>query len=146
MFTERAQRSLQCAGDEVRRLGHDYIGTEHLLLGLLLVGDGRAARALEIAGLRVDKVQSVISLIIGRGERDEWNEIGLTERGKQVIRHAIEEARRLQHDKVDTEHLLLGLLREDQAVAASLIEAFGVSLDEVRAATMEVMQDGRSDR
>jgi ATP-dependent Clp protease ATP-binding subunit ClpC len=145
-YTERARRSLLFAEEEVRRFGHDYVGTEHLLLGLLCVSDSQAAHMLNSLGIDVDRVRSVVALVIGQGDRTHIGQIPLTERSKAVIERAVEEARRANHDHVGTEHILLGLLREDQAVAASVIETLGVSLEQVRDTTMAVLQDGKSDR
>jgi ATP-dependent Clp protease ATP-binding subunit ClpC len=144
-FTERAHRSLLFAEEEVRRFGHDYVGTEHMLLGLLCVSDSQASHTLNSMGIDVDRVRAVISLVIGEGERTHTDQISLTPRSKRVIEHAVEEAQRLNHPYLDTEHLLLGLLREDQAVAATLIETLGVSLEQVRAATLEAMRAAQSD-
>jgi ATP-dependent Clp protease ATP-binding subunit ClpC len=138
-FTEQARLSLQYARSGVQQFGHDYIGTEHILLGLLSVSDSLASRVLNSCGIDEDRVRSMITHIIGYGEPGAVADIGLTLRSRHVIEIAEEEARRLQNGSVGTEHLLLGLLREDQAIAASLIESLGASLEQVRTATLDML-------
>src|SRR5438045_2283289 len=130
-FTERARKVLQLAQEEAKRFNHNYIGTEHILLGLVREGDGVAARVLNNLGLDLHKVGSAVEFVIGRGERPEMGEIGLTPRAKRVIELAVEEARRLNHHYIGTEHLLLGLLREGEGIAAGILEGLGLSLEQV---------------
>ena len=113
-FTERARKVLTLAQDEAQRFNHNYIGTEHLLLGLVREGDGVAARVLENLGVELNKVRTAVEFIIGRGDRPVVGEIGLTPRAKRVIELAVDEARRLGHNYIGTEHLLLGLVREGE--------------------------------
>src|SRR6478752_7419703 len=110
-FTERARKVLTLAQEEAQRFNHNYIGTEHLLLGLVREGDGVAAKVLNNLGVELSKVRSAVEFIIGRGEKSVAGEIGLTPRAKKVIELAVEEARRLNHSYIGTEHLLLGLVR-----------------------------------
>ncbi len=131
-FTERARKVLQLAQEEAQRFNHNYIGTEHLLLGLVREGEGVAAKVLANLGVDLNKVRSAVEFIIGRGERMITGEIGLTPRAKKVIELSVEEARRLNHNYIGTEHLLLGLVREGEGIAAGVLESLGVSLDKVR--------------
>src|SRR5215212_4292214 len=131
-FTERARKVLQLAQEEAQRFNHNYIGTEHLLLGLVREGEGVAAKVLANLGVDLNKVRSAVEFIIGRGDRTVTGEVGLTPRAKRVIELAIDEARRLGHNYIGTEHLLLGLVREGEGIAAGVLESLGVSLDKVR--------------
>ncbi len=117
-FTERARRVLSLAQEEAQRFQHNYIGTEHLLLGLVREGEGVAAQVLRNLGVELNKVRSAIEFIVGRGDRIVLGESGLTQRAKKVIELAVDEARRLNHHYIGTEHLLLGLAREEDGIAA----------------------------
>ncbi|HJO06234.1 MAG TPA: Clp protease N-terminal domain-containing protein, partial [Chloroflexota bacterium] len=141
-FTERAKKVLVYAQDEATRFNHNYIGTEHLLLGLLREGDGIAAKVLGNLGAELNKVRSAVEFIIGRGERMVVGDINLTPRAKRVIELAVEEARRLGHNYIGTEHLLLGLVREGEGIAAGVLESLGVNLDKVRAQVVQVVSHG----
>src|SRR3954465_3057594 len=143
-FTERARKVLTLAQEEAQRFNHNYIGTEHLLLGLVREGDGVAARVLSNMGVQLPKVRSAVEFIIGRGETMVMGEIGLTPRAKKVIELAVDEARRLNHDYIGTEHLLLGLVREGEGIAAGVLESLGVNLDRVRAQVMQVVNQSSS--
>jgi hypothetical protein len=145
-FTERARRVLTLAQEEATRFNHNYIGTEHLLLGLIREGDGVAAEVLRSLGVELDKVRSQVEFIIGRGDRMILGEIGLTPRSKKVIELAVDEARRLGHHYIGTEHLLLGLVREGEGVAAGVLESLGVGLERVRTQTVKVLSQGRPDQ
>ncbi len=138
-FTERARKVLTLAQEEAQRFNHNYIGTEHLLLGLVREGDGVAARVLSNMGVQLPKVRSAVEFIIGRGEGAVVGEIGLTPRAKKVIELAVDEARRLNHHYIGTEHLLLGLVREGEGIAAGVLESLGVNLEKVRAQVMQVV-------
>src|SRR5206468_7281449 len=138
-FTERARRVLTLAQEEALRFNHNYIGTEHLLLGLVREGEGVAAKVLANLGVELNKVRSAVEFIIGRGDRTVMGEIGLTPRAKKVIELAVDEARRLNHHYIGTEHLLLGLVREGEGIAAGVLESLGVSLDKVRAQVIHVL-------
>src|SRR5437870_3220504 len=139
-FTERARKVLTLAQEEAQRFNHNYIGTEHLLLGLVREGDGVAARVLNNLGIELHKVRSAVEFISGRGDRMVMGEIGLTPRAKRVIELAVDEARRLNHHYIGTEHLLLGLVREGEGIAAGVLESLGVSLEKVRAQVIEVLK------
>ncbi|MBI2908485.1 MAG: ATP-dependent Clp protease ATP-binding subunit [Chloroflexi bacterium] len=138
-FTERARKVLTLAQEEAQRFNHNYIGTEHILLGLVREGDGVAAKVLSNLGVELNKVRSAVEFIIGRGDRTSFGEIGLTPRAKKVIELAIDEARRLNHHYIGTEHLLLGLLREGEGVAAGVLESLGVNLERVRTETTRIL-------
>jgi ATP-dependent Clp protease ATP-binding subunit ClpC len=138
-FTERARRVLTLAQEEAQRFNHNYIGTEHLLLGLVREGDGVAAKVLANLGVELNKVRSAVEFIIGRGDRAVMGEIGLTPRAKKVIELAVDEARRLNHHYIGTEHLLLGLVREGEGIASGVLESLGVNLERVRAETTRIL-------
>jgi len=131
-FTERARKVLSLAQEEAQRFQHNYIGTEHLLLGLVREGEGVAAKVLSGLGVELNKVRSAVEFIIGRGDRIVLGEIGLTPRAKKVIELAVDEARRLNHHYIGTEHLLLGLVREGEGIAAGVLESLGVNLEKLR--------------
>ncbi len=130
-FTERARKVLALAQEEARRFNHNYIGTEHILLGLVREEDGMAAKVLSNLGIGLNKVRAAVEFIIGRGEGTTQTEVGLTPRAKKVIELAVDEARLLGHQYIGTEHILLGLLREGEGVAAGVLESLGVSVERV---------------
>jgi ATP-dependent Clp protease ATP-binding subunit ClpC len=143
-FTDRARKVLTLAQEEAQRFNHNYIGTEHLLLGLVREGDGVAAKVLSNMGVQLPKVRSAVEFIIGRGETMIMAEIGLTPRAKKVIELAVDEARRLNHHYIGTEHLLLGLVREGEGIAAGVLESLGVNLEKVRTQVMQVVSQSSS--
>ena len=146
-FTERTRKVLSLAQEEAQRFNHNYIGTEHLLLGLVREGDGVAAKVLLNLGVELNQVRSVVESRVGRGDRIVLGDIGLTPRSKKVIELAVDEARRLNHHYVGTEHVLLGLVREGEGIAAGVLESLGVSLEKVRTQTIQVLnQSGISSR
>ena len=133
-FTERAHRVILLAQEEARQSGHDFIGTEHLLLGLIREGGGIAARALEGLGISLETVRSEVKKLIGHGQPSASAEISFTPRAKKVVLElASEEARLLGHNYVGTEHILLGLIREEEGVAARVLTSLGADLEKVRA-------------
>jgi ATP-dependent Clp protease ATP-binding subunit ClpC len=138
-FSERARRVLSLAQEEAQRFNHNYIGTEHILLGLVRETEGVAARVLSSLSVDLTKVRSAVEFIIGRGEKPAQGEIGLTPRAKKVVELAVDEARRMNHTYIGTEHLLIGLLREGEGVAAGVLESLGVTLDKVRAETHRIL-------
>ena len=138
-FSERARRVLSLAQEEAQRFNHNYIGTEHILLGLVRETEGVAARVLSSLAVDLSKVRSAVEFIIGRGEKPAQGEIGLTPRAKKVVELAVDEARRMNHTYIGTEHLLIGLLREGEGVAAGVLESLGVTLDKVRAETHRIL-------
>lgn len=143
-FSERARRVLSLANEEAQRFNHNYIGTEHILLGLVRETDGVAAKVLSNLGVELDKVRSAVEFIIGRGEKTTSGEKGLTPRTKKVVELAVDEARRLNHNFIGTEHLLIGLLREGEGVAAGVLESLQVNLDKVRAETSRILTQSPS--
>jgi ATP-dependent Clp protease ATP-binding subunit ClpC len=144
-FTERARQALTLASVEAGRLSHNYIGTEHLLLGLIRQEECLAARVLDGLGVPLEKVDSAIGFIIGRGDRPVPSEmIGLTPRGKRVIELSVDEARRLNHHYIGTEHLLLGLVHEDEGIAAGVLKSFDVTLPRARSEVVRLLSMGRS--
>ena len=144
-FSERARRVLSLAQEEAQRFNHNYIGTEHILLGLVRETDGMAARVLTNLSVELSKIRSAVEFIIGRGERrPSPGEIGLTPRAKKVIELAVDEARRLNHHYIGTEHLLIGLMREGEGVAAGVLESLGVSLDKIRSETSRIASQSSS--
>jgi ATP-dependent Clp protease ATP-binding subunit ClpC len=131
-FTDRARRVVVLAQEEARMLNHDYIGTEHLLLGLVQEGHGVAATALEALGISLDAVRQQVELIIGRGQQPRPGSIPFTPRAKKVMELAKRESEALGHGYVGTEHLLLGLVREGDGVAAQVLVRLGADLNRVR--------------
>jgi ATP-dependent Clp protease ATP-binding subunit ClpC len=140
-FTGRARKVLTLAQEEAQRLQHNYIGTEHLLLGLVREGNGLAAKVLTGMGIELHTVRDEVESIIGRGKRVVHGEVGLTPRAKKVIELAVDEARRLRHDYIGTEHLLLGLLREGNGIGAGVLESLGANLRKVRQEVMRALDD-----
>jgi hypothetical protein len=145
-FTERARKVLSLAQEEAQRFNHNYIGTEHLLLGLVREGDGVAAQVLLHLGVELNKVRSAVEAVIGRGDRLVLGEIGLTPHAKKVIELAVDESRRLNHHYIGTEHLLLGLVRENSGVAAEVLQGLGVDLEKVRTQTIQVLSQATRQR
>ena len=141
-FSERARRVLTLAQEEAQHLNHSYIGTEHILLGLLREEEGVAAKVLTNLGVSLGKVRSGVEFIIGQGDKPSSSEIGLTPRAKRVIELAIDEARTLGHNYIGTEHLLLGLLHEGGGVAAGVLDSFNITLEQVRAETQRILSQG----
>ncbi len=131
-FTERAQRVILIAQEEAKRLNHDYVGTEHILLGLIRDTEGGAAKVLANLNVELAKIRSAVEFIIGRGEQPTPGEIGLTPRAKKVIELAVDETRRRGNHYTGTIHLLIGLLREGEGIAAGVLESLGVTLEKVR--------------
>ncbi|WP_426449967.1 ATP-dependent protease ATP-binding subunit ClpC [Paenibacillus sp. S-38] len=137
-FTERAQKVLSLAQEEAVRLGHNNIGTEHILLGLIREGEGIAAKALIALGLGLEKIQDEVESLIGRGQEQPSN-IAYTPRAKKVIELSMDEARKLGHTYVGTEHILLGLIREGEGVAARVLGNLGVSLNKARQQVLQLL-------
>ncbi|MET3291404.1 ATP-dependent Clp protease ATP-binding subunit [Brevibacillus fluminis] len=139
-FTERAQKVLALALEEAVRLGHKDIGTEHVLLGLIREGEGIAAKALQSLGLGLDKIQSEVEALIGRGTEQSGNYTpNYTPRAKKVIELSMDEARKLGHTYVGTEHILLGLIREGEGIAARIMNNLGVSLNKARQQVLQLL-------
>jgi ATP-dependent Clp protease ATP-binding subunit ClpC len=132
-FTERARKSIVLAQEEAQRLGNNYIGTEHLLLGIISEGESVAAKVLENLGISLQKVRSEVEAIVGKGGKPTNQEMVFTPRAKRVIELAFEEARNLGHNYIGTEHLLLGLVKEGEGVAARVLSNLGVDPSKIRA-------------
>ena len=138
-FTERARRSIVLAQEEAQRLGNNYIGTEHILLGIISEGESLAAKVLESLGVNLAKVRQEVEAIVGRGGQTVQQEMVFTPRAKRVIELAFEEARQLSHNYIGTEHLLLGLIREGEGVAARVLTNLGVDPAKVRVQTTSLL-------
>jgi len=143
-FTERAQKVLALAQEEAIRLGHNNIGTEHILLGLVREGEGIAAKALYALGLGSDKIQQEVENLIGRGKDSPEAPPHYTPRAKKVIELSMDEARKLGHSYVGTEHILLGLIREGEGVAARVLNNLGVSLNKARQQVLQLLGSNES--
>ncbi|SHG12940.1 ATP-dependent protease ATP-binding subunit ClpC [Ornithinibacillus halophilus] len=142
-FTERAQKVLALSQEEAVRLGHNNIGTEHILLGLVREGGGIAAKALESLGLEVEKIQEEVEKLIGVGKQP-MQTIHYTPRAKKVVELSQDEARKLGHSYVGTEHILLGLIREGEGVAARVLNNLGVSLNKARQQVLQLLGSNES--
>ncbi|UOQ83884.1 ATP-dependent protease ATP-binding subunit ClpC [Gracilibacillus salinarum] len=142
-FTERAQKVLALSQEEAVRLGHNNIGTEHILLGLVSEGEGIAAKALQAIGLGADKIRDEVESLIGKGNQVSQT-IHYTPRAKKVIELSMDEARKLGHSYVGTEHILLGLIREGEGVAARVLNNLGVSLNKARQQVLQLLGSSES--
>jgi ATP-dependent Clp protease ATP-binding subunit ClpA len=138
-FTERARRVLVLAQEEARALKHDFLGQEHILLGLVREGEGLAARVLAQSGAEPEAVRSAVLAVVGQGVATVEGELPLTPRAKKGIELAVKEARSLNHDYIGTEHLLLGLLREGEGVGAEVLAGLGITYNEARAEIVRML-------
>jgi ATP-dependent Clp protease ATP-binding subunit ClpC len=138
-FTERARKVLALAQEEAQRFNHNYIGPEHILLGLIREGSGVGAKVLSNLGVEPNRVRAAVEFIMGRGETPARGEVGLTAKAKKVIELAVDEARSFGHSYIGTEHLLIGLLREGEGIASGVLESLGVTLEKVRAETTRLL-------
>jgi len=138
-FTERARRVVVLAQEEARLLNHNYIGTEHILLGLIHEGEGVAARALETMGIGLDSVRQQVVDIIGQGSQAPSGHIPFTPRAKKVLELSLREALQLGHNYIGTEHILLGLIREGEGVAAQVLQKLGADLHKVRQTVIQLL-------
>ena len=141
-FTKRAKQVLQYATEEARALNHSYIGTEHILLGLIREGEGVAARVLEDLGVQLAQTRHSVEFIVGIGEGESRPDKELSARAKNVITLAIDEAKRLGHNYIGTEHILLGLIRNGEGVATGVLDMLGVSLEQIKTSVMRVLRQG----
>jgi ATP-dependent Clp protease ATP-binding subunit ClpC len=141
-FSEPARKVLSLAKEEAQRFHHNSIGTEHLLLGMVREGEGIAAKVLASSGFELTRMRSAVEAIRGQGDRLVTGEMSLSPRLKKVLELAVEEARQLKNDRIDTEHLLLGLIREGEGIAAGIITEGGVTLGSVRARVMDTLRHG----
>lgn len=140
-FTERAIKTITLAQEESRRLGHNFVGTEQILLGLIGEGGGIGAKALKAAGVKLDDARREVESIIGRGNDVESIEIPFTPKAKMVLDYAKQESRRLGHRYIGTEHLLLGSLRVPDGVAVRVLETLGINLQDLRQQVMKELVD-----
>jgi Clp amino terminal domain, pathogenicity island component/UvrB/uvrC motif len=138
-FTDRARRVVVLAQAEARLLNHDYIGTEHLLLGLAHEGQGVAAIALERLGIRLEALRAQVQEVIGRGQRAPSGHIPFTPRAKKVLELSLRESQQLGHNYIGTEHVLLGLVREGEGVAAQVLVKLGADLSRVRQQVIQLL-------
>jgi alanine racemase len=144
-FTERARRVIILAQEEAKRLNHSTVGIEHILLGIIREGEGVASKVLESLSISPDRVRTEIESAIGRGEQAPYEEVAFTQRAKKVLELALDEARRLSHNYIGTEHLLLGVIREGEGVPAHVLEAMGADLERVRAQVVYLLgEEGRT--
>ena len=138
-FTDRARRVVVLAQEEARGLNHNYIGTEHILLGLIHEGEGVAAQALGALGISLEAVRSQVREIIGQGQTAPGGHIPFTPRAKKILELSLREALQLKHNYIGTEHILLGLIREGEGVAAQVLEKLGADLHRTRQTVLEVL-------
>ncbi|TMK81517.1 MAG: AAA family ATPase, partial [Actinobacteria bacterium] len=138
-FTDRARRVVVLAQEEARMLNHNYIGTEHVLLGLIHEGEGVAAKALESLGISLEAVRSQVEEIIGQGQAAPTGHIPFTPRAKKVLELSLREALQLGHNYIGTEHILLGLIREGEGVAAQVLQKLGADLNRVRQQVIQLL-------
>jgi len=138
-FTDRARRVVVLAQEEARMLNHNYIGTEHILLGLIHEGEGVAAKALESLGISLDAVRQQVEEIIGQGQQAPSGHIPFTPRAKKVLELTRREAEQLGHNYIGTEHILLGLIREGNGVAAQVLVMLGADLNRVRLTVIQLL-------
>ena len=140
-FTERAKDLLRSSEAEARRFKHEYIGPEHLLLGLVQDSESIASRVLIELDAPLAKIRSALEFIMGRGEEVAKDDFGLTPRAKQVLELAIDESHRLEHPHVGTEHILLGLVREGEGIAGGVLESLGITLEKARTAVNRLLSE-----
>jgi len=138
-FTDRARRVVVLAQEEARRLDHNYIGTEHILLGLIREGDGAAAQALESLGISLDAARQQVEEFVGRGQVAPSGHIPFTPRAKKVLELSLREALQLGQGYIDTEHILLGLIHEGDGVAAQALVTLGADLNQVRQQVIQLL-------
>ena len=139
-FTERTRKVLTLSSDEARQMRHSFVGTEHLLLGLVHEGEGVAAQVLRNIGVGdYAQVQNLVETFVKLGERHVDGEVGTTKRAQKVIELAVDEARRLNHHYIGTEHLLLGLLREGEGVGAKVLAKLNINLEQARTQVVQVL-------
>ena len=138
-FTDRARRVVVLAQEEARMLNHNYIGTEHILLGLIHEGEGVAAKALESLGIALEGVRAQVEEIIGQGQQAPSGHIPFTPRAKKVLELSLREALQLGHNYIGTEHILLGLIREGEGVAAQVLVKLGADLNRVRQQVLQLL-------
>src|SRR5687767_7088533 len=139
-FTERTRKVLALSGEEAHRLGHEYVGTEHILLGLIREGEGVAAAALQSLSIDLDELRHRLEGIVKRGGAERrGSDLPYTSRAKKTLEFAMSEARELNHSYVGTEHLLLGLIREEKGIAAQVLADADLTLAAARAETLRIL-------
>lgn len=143
-WTDRAQRAFEFAEAQAHELRHNYVGTEHMLLGLVHEEEGLAAKALVNMGVELDAVRSAVAYIVKPGDEATEGELQATPRMKKAIELSINEARQMNHHYIGTEHLLLGLIRQDDGIAAGVLGRLGVNLDEARCEVLRLLAEGLS--
>ena len=144
-FTDRARRVIVLAQEEARTLQHNYIGTEHLLLGLIREGDGVAAKALASKGVTLDDTRKQVEEMIGKGNATPNGHIPFTPHARQVLELSLREALQLGHSYIGTEHILLGLIHEGEGVGTQVLIKMDVNLGELRSATIDLIRGNSSD-
>lgn len=140
-FTQRARRVLSLAQEEAERLNHSYIGSEHILIGLLLEEGGVAGRVLRELGLESVRVQAMVERLSGVGQRTPFSKVELSPSTKRILELAVEEARRMGQHYISTEHLLLGLARQNEGLAIDVLKRFGISPDQIRRQTRRMLKE-----
>src|SRR5450759_5973609 len=140
-FTDGARLLVVRAQEEARMLHHDYIGTEHILLGLIREGEGVAAKALESLDISLDAVREQVQEIIGQGQQAPYGHFPFTPRAKKVLELSLREALQLGHNYIGTEHILLGLIREGEGTAVQVLIKFGAGLNRVRQQVIQLVSD-----
>jgi ATP-dependent Clp protease ATP-binding subunit ClpC len=140
-FTDRARRTVVYSQEEARILGHGYVGTEHVLLGLIREGNGLAAKALESLGIALDALRERAVEAAGRGDQAPAGHIPFAEQTKGVLKQALRESVALHHNYIGTEHILLGLIHETEGVAAQVLSAVGVDLDRTREQVVRLLDE-----
>jgi ATP-dependent Clp protease ATP-binding subunit ClpC len=144
-FTDRARRVVVLAQEEARRLNHNYIGTEHLLLGMIREGEGVAARALTAMDISLDLTRQEVESVIGHGEQEPSGHIPFTPRSKKVLELSLRESQQLGHHYIGTEHLLLGMAREGEGVAAQILGKLGAGRERIRHHVIELLRGGEGE-
>jgi len=143
-YTEKAKKVVMIAQEEAINLNHDYIGSEHILIGLLKEEEGVASLVLKQLGLNVDKVTEEVERLVGKGEYQQIGEIAFTPRAKKILELASQEASQLKNNYIDTEHILLGLIKEGSGVAVRILSDLGVNLDNVYSEIMKLIMESET--
>src|SRR5665811_173058 len=143
-YTEKAKKAIMIAQEEAINLNHDYIGTEHILIGLIKEEEGVASQVLRQLGVNIDKVVEELERLVGKGEYQQVGEISFTPRAKKILELASQEASQLKNNYIDTEHILLGLIKEGSGVAVRILNDLGVNLDNVYSEIMKVLMEGEA--
>jgi ATP-dependent Clp protease ATP-binding subunit ClpC len=135
--TEAVKKVLSLAEEEAHIFQHDYIGTEHLLLGLICEGDGIAAKSLSKLGVEAEKLRDAVKFLVKQGDDIGYGQLRFTQRATDVMAQALSEARQLKHDYIGIEHVLLGLTRVDESIAQAILQSMGIRMEQVRSAVSE---------